>query len=74
LEELLTEYRDIFAMKSSDCGQTDRVYHHTDMGEARPICQPLRRLSLAKQANVGEMLEDMRHGVIEQLTRRRLRS
>jgi hypothetical protein len=39
----LTEYRDIFAMKSEDCGWTDRVYHRIDMGEARPIPQPLSR-------------------------------
>jgi hypothetical protein len=33
LEEL-TEYSDIFAMGCNDYGWTDRVYHHTDTGEA----------------------------------------
>jgi hypothetical protein len=48
-------------------GLTDRVYHHVDMGEARPIRQPPRRLHLTKQADVGKMLEDMQqHGVIEE--------
>jgi hypothetical protein len=33
LEELLTEYRDIFAIKSDDYGRTDRLYHCIDTGE-----------------------------------------
>jgi hypothetical protein len=32
--EELADYRDIFAMKSEDCGWTDRVYHCIDTGEA----------------------------------------
>jgi hypothetical protein len=32
LEEL-TEYGDIFAMKSDDCGRTDRVYQRIGTGE-----------------------------------------
>jgi hypothetical protein len=66
-EELLTEYTDIFAMKSDDCGRTDRIYHRIDTGEARPIRQSPKRLPQAKQADVGEMLENMqRRGVIEE--------
>jgi hypothetical protein len=34
LEELLTEYGDIFAMKGDDYRWTNRVYHHIDKGEA----------------------------------------
>jgi hypothetical protein len=34
LKELLTEYGDIFAIKSDDYGWTDKVYHHIDKGEA----------------------------------------
>jgi hypothetical protein len=65
-EELLTEYGDIFAMNIDEYGWTDRVFQLIDTGETRPIRQPPRRLPLAKQANVGEMLEDMqRRGVIE---------
>jgi hypothetical protein len=40
------------------------VHHHIDTGEARPIQLP-RRLLLAEQAEVGNMLNDIR-GVIEQ--------
>jgi hypothetical protein len=56
LEEHLNEYGDILAMKSNDYGWTDRVHHRIDMGEARPIRQPLMRLSLAKQVDVGDIL------------------
>jgi hypothetical protein len=56
----------IFATKSSDYGQTDRVYHHIDTGEAWLFQQPLRRLLLAKQAEVGEIPKDMPwHGIIK---------
>jgi hypothetical protein len=51
LEELLTEYWDIFAKKMDDYGRTERVYGHIllDAGEARRIRQNPRRLSLANQ-------------------------
>jgi hypothetical protein len=57
-EHLLTEYK-TSAMKSDDYKWTDRVYHHTDMDETRPIRQPPRMFPLAKLVEVGEMLEDM---------------
>jgi hypothetical protein len=59
LEDIVTKYRDIFAMDSNDYRLTDKVYHHMDMEEARPFHQPPRRLQLVKQADMGEMLEDM---------------
>jgi hypothetical protein len=55
LEEPLTEYGDIFAIGSDAYRRTDRVYHRIDTGKVRPICHPPRRLSVAKQADVGEM-------------------
>jgi hypothetical protein len=43
------------------------VYHRIDTGNARPIRQPLRRLPLAKQAEVSGMLDEMqRRGIIEE--------
>jgi hypothetical protein len=59
LEELVAEYEDIFAVDSQDHGRTIKVYHRIDTGEARPIRQPPRRLPLAKQAEVSEMLDDI---------------
>jgi hypothetical protein len=58
LEELITEYEDIF-VTSSDYGQNERLYHRINIGNVRPSRQPPRRLPLAEQAEVGEMLEDM---------------
>jgi hypothetical protein len=34
LEELLTEYKDIFAVDSEDHGRTNKVYHRIDTGDA----------------------------------------
>jgi hypothetical protein len=65
LEEL-AEYGGIFLWRAKTTdGLT--VYHRIDTGDARPIRQPPRRLPLAKQADVSEMLDDMqRRGVIEE--------
>jgi hypothetical protein len=40
LEELLTEYEDIFAVADEDYGRTNKVYHRIETGDARPIRQP----------------------------------
>jgi hypothetical protein len=37
LEELITEYEDVFATQSGDYGRIYRVYHRIDTGEARLI-------------------------------------
>jgi hypothetical protein len=58
LEEL-SEYEDIFAGDNEDYGRTNKVYHRIDTGDTRPIRHPPRRLPLAKQAEVNEMLNDM---------------
>jgi hypothetical protein len=34
LEELLAKYKDIFAVDSEGHGQTNKVYHGIDMGDA----------------------------------------
>jgi hypothetical protein len=59
LEELLTEYEDFFAGNNEDYGRTNKVYHRIDTGNARPIRQPPRRITLAKQAELKEMLDNM---------------
>ncbi|XP_023721756.1 uncharacterized protein LOC111872274, partial [Cryptotermes secundus] len=50
LEDLVSEFADIFAQDNENYGRTNRVYHRIDTGEARPIRQPPRRVPLAKQA------------------------
>jgi hypothetical protein len=67
LKELLTEYEGIFAGDDEDYGRTNKVYHRIDTGDARPIRQAPRRMPLAKQAKVSELLGDMqRHGVTKE--------
>jgi hypothetical protein len=59
LEELLGEYEYHV--------QTNKVYHRIDTGDARPIRHPPRRLPLAKQTKLREMLNEMQcYGVIEE--------
>jgi hypothetical protein len=66
-EELLAEYKDTFAVNNEDHGLTNKLYHLIDTGDTQPIRQSPRRLPLAKQAEVSEMLDDMqRRGVIEE--------
>jgi hypothetical protein len=59
LKELFAKYEDIFAVDSEHHRRTNKMYHRIDTGDTRPIRQPPRRLSLAKQAKVSEMLDDM---------------
>jgi hypothetical protein len=67
LEELLAEYGGFFTVKSDNYGRNDKVYQIVGTREAQPIHQPPRRLSLAKQEDVGEMLDDIqRRWVIEE--------
>jgi hypothetical protein len=53
LEELLTEYGDIFVMDSGEHGRADSVQHRIDTGEARQFRQRPGRLPLTKQTDVG---------------------
>jgi hypothetical protein len=67
LEELLTEHEDIFPGADEDYGRNKKVYLRIDTGDARSIRQPPRRIPLAEQAEVKEMLDKMqRNGVIEE--------
>jgi hypothetical protein len=62
LEEL-TEYQDIFAGNIEDYGGTNKVYRRISTGDAPPIRQPPRRIPLAKEMEVKDMLNNMqRHG------------
>ena len=67
LEELLADYQDVFENGSGDRGCTEKVYQRIDTGDARPIRQTPRRLPLAKQSLINDLLEDMKsQGVIEE--------
>lgn len=64
--KLLNEFRDIFACTSGDFGRTNKVKHRINTGNDPPIRQVPRRLPLAKQTEVAEIIEAMhKEGVIE---------
>jgi hypothetical protein len=66
LEVLITKFQDIFTSKNDEYGRTDRVCHLIDSGDASPMRQTRRRLSLAKEGEVYKMRKDMKErGVIE---------
>jgi hypothetical protein len=64
LEELIIEFQGIFTIGSDGYKWSDIVCHNTDMSHARLICQPSHRFLLAKQAEVDEMMKDMKGPVI----------
>jgi hypothetical protein len=41
-------------------GQTDRIHHRIETSGGPPIRQPAHRLLLAKQAEMNELLKDMK--------------
>ena len=65
-QDLLCSYADVFASSTTDYGQTSRLRHCIDTGNAVPIRQPVCRLPPQQRDNVrqliGEMLEK---GVVE---------
>jgi hypothetical protein len=67
LKEILAEYEDIFAVDSEDDVLNNKVSHGIDTEDARSIRQPPRRLPLALQAEVIQILADVqRRGIIEE--------
>jgi hypothetical protein len=65
LEELITEFQDIFTSKNYEYGRTDRVCHRIDSGDAFPSVRPVED-SLAKEGKVYKLRKDMKvRGVIE---------
>ena len=66
LWQLLLSFRDSFAMREDEVGQTHLALHKIDTGEARPIKSRPRRLPLARQEVCDQAVEDMlQAGVIE---------
>jgi hypothetical protein len=61
LQTLLSDFRDVFATKTSEMGFTNLVEHHINTGEAAPVHSKPYRVSQKErdviQAQVQEMLE-----------------
>lgn len=58
-EKLLTDYKDIFTKGDHDLGRTGLVKHPIDTGDTQPIKQRPRRVPLAKESEVSDMVQDM---------------
>ena len=56
---LLLEYEDIFAMSSSDLGQTSKLNHHISTGSATPIRQAVRRIPPHRRTEVKSLINSM---------------
>ena len=56
---LLHEFADIFSVSKSDIGLTDMVTHEIDTGNEYPICTPYRRIPMALEDKVDDMVKEM---------------
>ena len=66
VEKLLKSYSHLFAKDNSDLGSTNVVEHEINVGNARPIKEPLRRLPFHATETVDKHVEEMlRDGIIE---------
>jgi len=66
LEHLMNKYSDIFSMSEFDLGETPLGIHRIDTGDARPVCQTLRRQPYDIVPKIDAYVEDMcKAGIIE---------
>ena len=56
---LLKEFSDIFSISKSDIGLTGMVTHEIDTGDEKPICTPYRRIPLALEEKVDDMVKEL---------------
>ena len=66
LWQVLSEFKDIFALTDSDVGLTHLVQHEIDTGDAQPIKTRPRRLPMAHRGAADSAIEEMLEtGIIE---------
>ena len=66
LEELITEYADVFAVSSDELGTTNLVTHVIDTGDHCPIRQPVRWTPFALRDQIAQMVKEMQErGIIQ---------
>jgi len=66
LRKLLHEYSSTFSRGENDLGRTEVVTHSIDIGDSKPVRQPLRRHPPAHQQAIREHVASMlQQGVIE---------
>ena len=66
LQELVSEFADVFSTGKHDLGRTDRVYHKIDTGDTTPIKQSPRRLPIHQRREVKQLVEEMEQGNVIQ--------
>jgi len=54
LEAILVKHADVFSQDENDLSKTNVIMHYIDMGEARPVRQPLRRYPAAHIEAISE--------------------
>lgn len=66
LASVINEYTDIFVGPDGKLGHTDLVQHEINVGDARPIKLPLRRLPITQRAVAEKEIDKMlQQGIIE---------
>ena len=66
VEDLLTEYDDIFSKNEYDMGRTHLVQYHIDTGDNHPIRQGLRRHPIAQLPEIDRQVDELvRHDYVE---------
>ena len=66
VQTLLKNYSHLFAKDNTDLGSTNVVEHDIDVGNTRPIKEPLQRLPFHMTETVDKHVEELlRNGIIE---------
>jgi len=65
--DVITSFQDVFSVDPDDLGQTALIQHHIDVGDAKPIRVPPRRMPIAKQTFVQKEVQKLlERGVIRE--------
>lgn len=59
LWSVLEKHRQVFATSSADLGRTAMVLHDIEVGAARPIKQPPRRIPFARRSEADKLIDEM---------------
>ena len=66
LEDIVREFRDVLAVRDSELGATNQVYHHINTGDSRPIKLLPHRVAPGKLPDVKAEVQDMlQRGIIQ---------
>jgi len=57
LQQLMNEYKDIFALSPEELGRTNWVQHTTDTGDASHICMRPYRVSEAQKERIEKCID-----------------